>query len=114
MPQSNEACAPQLLNMCSRAQQLQLLSPCTATRLAPARCNWRKACTVRKTQQSQKNKKAKLSHGIKRVHSHSLNYLMNLVFNPGHLYSKGRLCLSELWITPLVKADIYDENTCGI
>ena len=24
------------------------------------------------------------------------------------------VCLSELWIIPLVKADIYDENTCDI
>ena len=30
MLQSNEACAPQLLNVCSRAQEPQLLSPCAA------------------------------------------------------------------------------------
>ena len=31
-----------------------------------------------------KNKNEKQSHGIKCVHSRSLNYLMNPVFNPGH------------------------------
>ena len=30
MLQSNEACVPQLLNVCSRAQEPQLLSPCAA------------------------------------------------------------------------------------
>ena len=31
MPQSNQARAPQLLSLCSRARELQLLSPCTVT-----------------------------------------------------------------------------------
>ena len=123
-----------------------------------------------------KNKNEKQSHGIKCVHSCSLNYLMNPVFNPGHQVLRagalgwprgmgwgGRwkgcsgwgthvnpwlihvnvwqkplqyckvmslqlikingkiifikscfICLSELWIISLVKANIYDENTRGI
>ena len=31
MPRGNQACAPNLLSLYSRAQELQLLSPCTKT-----------------------------------------------------------------------------------
>ena len=38
MPQSNEACAPQLLTLCSRAPEPQPLSPCaTATEASAPR-----------------------------------------------------------------------------
>ena len=83
MLQSNSACGPQLLSLCSRAWEPQLLSPCTATteahmpqnlvfcsqrshhhhhekpthrhqRVAPAYCNQRKVHAATKTQHSQK------------------------------------------------------------
>ena len=50
MPQSNEACAPQLLTLCSRAPEPQLLSPCATTieastpALEPMLCNKRSHC----------------------------------------------------------------------
>ena len=31
MPWSNQACVPQLISLCSRAQEPQLLSPCATT-----------------------------------------------------------------------------------
>ena len=36
MPQGNQACAPQLLSLYSRAQELQLLGPCAAATKAHA------------------------------------------------------------------------------
>ena len=36
MLQSNYACVPQLLNLCSRAHESKLLSPCAATTEARA------------------------------------------------------------------------------
>ena len=36
MPRSNKACTKQLLSLCSKAWELQLLSPCTITMEARA------------------------------------------------------------------------------
>ena len=41
MPRNNKACAPELLSLCSRAWEPQLLSPCT---LEPVLCNRRSHC----------------------------------------------------------------------